>query len=290
MFENIFRRNKSLAYNFKDKKMKKTFIKFLSAVAPTFVTNLAYRVLTNPQISKMRENEMLTLNKAQKETMDFKGFQIQTYTWRGGKESVLLVHGWEGQAGNFSDLIEQLIQANYTIYAFDAPSHGLSSRGQTSLFEFSELIGTLIEKWHIAKIVSHSFGGVATTYALKSNPTLKIQKYALLTTPDRFSERINYVSAMVGISENVKKRLITKLEKLMAGKVQDFNVSDFVKQIAVDSALIIHDKNDKIIPISQSRQVFKNWQNAQMIEIEDTGHFKILRTESVLKTVIQFLN
>lgn len=271
--------------------MKKRINKLMSAILPSLVTNMAYRILTNPQISKTRKHEILTLDKADKETLAFKGFQIQTYTWKGaGKESVLLVHGWEGQAGNFADIIEQLIKEGYTVYAFDAPSHGFSSKGQTSLFEFSEVIALLIEKFAITKIVSHSFGGVATTYALKNNPQFKIQKYALLTTPDKFSERINYVANEVGISENVKRRLIQRLEESLHTKIENFNVSDFVKQIAVASALIIHDKNDRIIPIQQSRNVYQNWENAQMIEIQDTGHFKILRNEGVIQTVINFLN
>ena len=54
-------------------------------------------------------------------------------------------------------------------------------------------------------------------------------------------------------------------------------------------ALILHDKADKVIDISQSRNVFQNWPQCQMEEIEGTGHFRILRTESVLERVVDFL-
>ena len=148
------------------------------------MVSFAYNQLANPQIRKLRDNELRTLENAEQEDFPFQGFNIKLYTWKGGSKKVLLIHGWEGQAGNFSDLIESLIKYDYTIYSFDGPSHGFSSKGKTSLFEFTELVGVLIKKFEVTDLVSHSFGGVATTYALYNNPDIEIDKYALLTTPD----------------------------------------------------------------------------------------------------------
>ena len=64
--------------------------------------------LTNSQIRKLRTNELVTLEKANKAKYKFKDFDIQLYIWKGGEKNVLLIHGWEGQAGNFLDLIEKL--------------------------------------------------------------------------------------------------------------------------------------------------------------------------------------
>ncbi len=202
----------------------------------------------------------------------------------------MLIHGWGGQAGNFSDLIEKLLANNYTVLAFDGPSHGFSSRGKTSLFEFTELVGVLIRKWNVEKLISHSFGGVATTYSLAQNPDLKISKYVLLTTPNSFAERIDDISKRVGITQNVQKKLIEKVESEIEIKVADLNVSDFVKIASVEKALILHDKADTVIDISQSRAVHENWANCELEELEGTGHFRILRTEKVLDRVIGFLD
>jgi pimeloyl-ACP methyl ester carboxylesterase len=253
------------------------------------VTQFAYEKLTNPQIRKLRNNELITLEKADKEKYRFKDFDIQLYTWKGGDKKILLVHGWEGQAGNFSDLIEELLINEYTVYSFDGPSHGFSSAGETSLFEFAELVGHLIRKNSVKNLVSHSFGGVATTYALFNNQDLHIDKYALLTTPDTFMERIEDISKMVGINEKVKNRLIDRVEKEMNVSVESLMVSEFVKSIKVKSSLIIHDKNDAVIPISRAINVHQQWNNSEFKEIEGTGHFRILRTKEVIDTVISYL-
>jgi len=270
--------------------MKKKIIHFLSSLFPNIFTNFAFNQLTNPQVRKLRENELVILNKASQEDFQFKDFNIKTYKWGNGKPSVLLIHGWEGQAGNFSDLIEKLLQKNFTVYAFDGPSHGFSSKGKTSLFEFSELVEVMIKKFNVKKLISHSFGGVATTFALYNNLSLNIEKYALLTTPDKFSERIDDVSEMVGISDKVKYNLIEKLETESGIKTDSLNVSDFVKKINVDNAFIIHDKNDKVIPINRSLNVHNNWPQSRFEEVEGTGHFRILRTDKVLNKVVEFIS
>lgn len=270
--------------------MKKTLVKIASNLAPGSITNFAYNQLANPQVHKIRENELKTLDKSQKEIFPFKGFDIQTYTWKGGDKSVLLIHGWEGQAGNFSDIIEAFIKDGFTVYAFDAPAHGFSSKGKTSILDFTDLVGVLIKKYGVKNLISHSFGGVATTYALFSNKDIFIDKYVLLTTPDKFTERIDDVAETVGITAKVKQRLINRLEKETGSDVGILNVSEFVKTINVKQALIIHDKNDKVIPIERSKNVYNNWDACEFKEIEGTGHFRILRTPKITDSVIEYLN
>ena len=270
--------------------MKKKLVRLASLLFPKAISDFAYKQLTNPQIRKLRENELATLDRAKKEKFEFKGFTIQLYCWKGGDKTILLIHGWEGQAGNFSDLIAVLLAQDYTVYAFDGPSHGFSSRGSTSLFEFTELVGILIRKFQVKTLVSHSFGGVATTYALYSNQDLEIDTYVLLTTPDRFSERIDDVSEAVGITQNVKKRLISRLEKETGLSINTLNVSDFVKEINVKRALIFHDSNDKVIPIARSKNVHFNWKNCEFKEVDGTGHFRILRTPEILNGVVAYLD
>lgn len=268
--------------------MKRKIVKIISNIAPNVVVSYVYNQLTNPQIRKLRATELEILNKSKKEIFKFKDFEIQTYKWEGGKEKILLIHGWEGQAGNFSHIIKELIENNFSVYAFDGPSHGFSSKGKTSLVEFTELVGVLIEKFGVSQLISHSFGGVATTYSLFNN-NLSIEKYILLTTPDKFSERIDDICERNGITKKIKHKLINKIEKQLNITVSSINVSDFVKKIDVNQALIIHDKYDKVVPIKQSKNVYANWKVCKFIEVENTGHFGILKSDSVINLVLEFL-
>lgn len=157
------------------------------------------------------------------------------------------------------------------------------------MFEFIELVSYFIQKLELNYLISHSFGGVATTYALSQLAEHSIEKYILLTTPDRFSERIDAVADQVGIAHKVKLKLIKLLEDKHNIDVQTLNVSDFVKDIQGVDSLIIHGKDDRVIPIQQSQRVHKNWPGSSFLEVEDTGHFRILRSDPVFDRVLDFL-
>lgn len=176
----------------------------------------------------------------------------------------------------------------YTVFAFDAPSHGYSSSGETSVFEFSELTTHMLRKTGVKEIISHSFGGVATTIALSQNPDIQIDKYLLLTTPDKFVDRINTIAAQVGISEKIKQRLIDTIEKQYQLDVSQTNVSNYAPKTSVKSAKIIHDVADKVVPVEYSQNVAKHWPVCEIDEISGTGHFRILRTPFVIEKILEF--
>ncbi|MEO1449939.1 MAG: alpha/beta hydrolase [Bacteroidota bacterium] len=270
--------------------MPKSLIRLFSILFPNLMVRLAYRQLNNPQVRKLRAHEDEVLEQSEISTLPFKEFDIKLYHWPGSGPRVLLIHGWEGQAGNFSDLVPRLQAAGMDIYAFDAPAHGYSSRGTTSLFDFTDLVGLLIGKFEVQRLISHSFGGVATTYALSQHPEYQIERYALITCPDKFSERVDDVAEMVGITDKVKHKLVAGLEQQTGMDMSQMNVSTFVPTLAVQQAFMIADTGDKVIPIERSRRVAKAWgDTCRFVEVSGTGHFRILRTESVLEQVVDFI-
>ncbi|MGB2503149.1 MAG: alpha/beta fold hydrolase [Flavobacteriaceae bacterium] len=270
--------------------MKKKLIHLLSFVVPNIFVSIAYKNLTTPRIHKLRPHEAGVLNKAIDADLPFGGFTIKTYEWGTGSKSVLLVHGWEGQAGNFADLIELLINDGFTVYAFDGPGHGASSKGGTSLFEFNKLVVQLIKTFKVDHLVSHSFGGVASSIGLGMFPEIKIKRFVLFTTPNKLIDRIQFVAETIGVSNRVTKRLIKKIEFEEGIIVGNMNVADYVQKASVEKALILHDIDDKILPIEQSKEVEVAWKEARLEEIKGTGHYRILRTNSVLQKALNFLN
>lgn len=238
---------------------------------------------------KIRPHEKTVLAKAKKSRLSFNHFEIQLYQWGTGEKRILLVHGWEGHGGNFAVLVERLTQENYSLIAFDGPSHGQSSQGQTSSFEFTDLVATLVRRFQPVHLISHSFGSVAALIALGTHPELKINRYIGITVPNKFRERLEEIAQYLGLPYIVVERLIAKIEAEHDIDVDTINVEDYAPKASVEKALLIHDTNDRVLPVEKSRQVAQKWSSASLLEVTGTGHYKILGESKVIEEIVDFL-
>lgn len=270
--------------------MRKKIVRAASLLAPGLMTRIAYHQMTHPRHHPARTKEQAVLDQAVQTSTPFGSFQIQHYHWQGGGKKVLLIHGWEGQAGNFSDLIQRLRESDYDVYAFDAPSHGHSSKGKTSMFSFSDLTTEIVAQLRPDIAITHSFGSVAIVTAMSRISDWTLGTGVMLTTPDRFRERIEWVAATNGVAEKVTHRLIRRIEKETGVVVDDMSVAATVPGLAIGRALILHDVRDRVIPITQPRRVHAQWPACQLEELTGTGHFKILHAPQSVERVLAFLS
>ena len=86
------------------------------------------------------------------------------------------------------------------------------------------------------------------------------------------------------------KRLIKKIEQEEGIIVSEMNVAEYAVKSQVKKALILHDTNDRVLSVEQSKEVNALWKEATLEEVTGTGHYRILRTETVLKRALLFLN
>lgn len=270
--------------------MKKAFIGFLSFIAPSRLAKFAYHMLTHPQVKKLRPRELEFMETGERKTLLFQKKDLVTYFWPNTGPKIMLIHGWEGQAGNFTDVIQRLHKSGFSIITFDAPAHGLSEAGSTTLWAFGDAVMYMMEQHNPRYLLSHSFGGVATVYALKNLASNNVRKYLLLCPPDSFNERIDQVAESVGITEKVKEKLKDKLRAEVDEPLEELSVSNYVKDFSIPEVCILHDQEDRVVPIAQSLRVASNWKNATHQTIHGTGHFRILRDEEVLSLVTAFFS
>ena len=267
----------------------KLIIKFLQFFSSTLVSRIAYKFMSIPRIRKLRESEEKILNESVMETIPYNDFKIQQYEW--GKENnktALLIHGWEGQAGNFAALIKILVDNGYHVVAFDAPSHGRSSIGKTNMFEFSNFLGTQFVKLNPSLIISHSFGSVNTAIVLKRNQNIKIDMWIMVTTPLRFITRVNEISKQFGINAKTQNKLINLIQKDTNENIDQLDMAITCNELAnVNQAIIVHSKTDKVLPIEGAREVAKSFERSQLIELDNLGHYSILWSKELNKIVVE---
>ena len=83
--------------------------------------------------------------------------------------------------------------------------------------------------------------------------------------------------------------MINKIEASHDVKVDEVNVEDYAQKASIQKALLLHDKNDRVLPFEKSKEVAEKWSVAELIEVEGSGHYKILRVPEVLEKAIDFL-
>lgn len=263
------------------------YFSILDKLAPQLAAKKVFDVLSNPRQRKLRDFEDEILNKSEKETISFGAFQIQTYRWGiGNGRKAICVHGWEGQAGNFGAIVNLLVDQGFEVFAADAPGHGYSSRGDTSMFEYIDLVNQIATQEQPEIIISHSFGSVVTAGVFRRNLDLKVKDWIMVTTPHNFRERIMDVSKALNVTDRTVDRLVNFIETSTGEHIDDLNMSEFTKDLPhLEKALIIHSKHDKILPIETSRKVHETMPNSELIELENLGHYKILWAEEVLQII-----
>ncbi len=269
-------------------KLLRAYLSFLDTVAPSLAAKQVYRVMSNPRVKKLRAFENEVLDQATRAIIKYGKFNIQTYAWGDSSErTALLVHGWEGQAGNFGGIVPLLLKKGYQVISFDAPSHGHSSKGSTNLFQYIGLVSQLMSEHKPQFVLSHSFGSIASAVALTENQHLSIEQWILVTSPFSFRERLEGVRQMVNVTERTISKLISQFESDTNQLVDDLSMEKYCAQIEnVGQIRIIHSIDDKILPIEASRQVHAQLPKSEMIELKELGHYRVLWSDQ-LKGIVE---
>lgn len=269
----------------------KMLFSILDKLAPSMAAKMAFKYMSNPQVRKLRDFEEEVLARAQQESIRFRSFDIRCYIWgEPQKPIIFLIHGWEGQAGNFGALVDLLLEKGYRVIAFDGPSHGKSTQAPTSMFEYADLITEMIGKYPPKSIISHSFGSVTTVFGLLNNPSVQVDQWFIVTTPSNFKDRIEGVKQAIGVTDRTVNPLIKLLEESTGHKVDEMNVATMGPDVKnASEVVLIHSKTDKIIPIKDSRDAQKHLLNSELIELDGLGHYKILWSQELKDILIERL-
>lgn len=261
--------------------------KTMSKIAPGYAARKIHNYISNPRVRKLRAFETNVLERAECEQITFRQFEIQKYTWGDTKNPIaLLVHGWEGHAGNFGNLVSLLCDKGYQVVAYDGPAHGKSSKHSTNMFEYADFMTQKIAQHKPSLIISHSFGTITTLLGLVRNPKFHLQQWFIVTTPFSFHEYVLRLKKQLGLSARTFDKLKFLLERGSKSSIEDLNVAISAKELNGNCQItIIHSPQDKVIPVEDARKVHNCLPTSELIEPANLGHYKILWSDQ-LKNIL----
>jgi pimeloyl-ACP methyl ester carboxylesterase len=261
-------------------------INLLSYIFPAFAAKLAVLLFSIPRDAKIDDEGIQYLSLANQKNIKYNGFKIKTYHWKGNRDTILLVHGWDSNSFRWKDLIELLKEDNYNLISIDAPAHGASGSKIFNAPLYSECLNEVITRFKPQVIVGHSVGATASVIALKNHKLPYIEKIVLLGAPSNLAISVgNYVN-MMNYNSRVSQAINQYYLKHFNHLPEYYCAENFYKNLQ-PKGLIIHDRRDNIISFKEALDIHRVYKNSELIKTIGLGHR--LKSEKVYQHILDFL-
>lgn len=209
------------------------------------------------------------------------------------KASVLLVHGWTGEASFMSAFGEYLRRRGFRSVLFDFPAHGQSRVRKTNLIACAHALREVAEALGpIDFVVAHSMGGLAALHVCEGGAPLPsaypFRGFVLVSSANRFSDVTRDFGRECGLTGAAQRDFERRLERLAARKISQFSAEQFLSGIDCP-VLLLHARDDAEVPFSCSEEIAAAYPRARLQAFDGLGHRNILYTPDVIRAAAKFL-
>ena len=256
-----------------------------SRISPRLGAEVARQLFFRPMRLPYRQEQRDVLAKAQNVRLDVRQRSVQTYCWGRGP-TVLLMHGWGGHAGQMTEFVKPLTQAGYRVVAIDAPAHGRSGGGLSSLVHFADAIVAAASAFGpVHAVVAHSFGAAATVQAMLRG--VGIGRAVFIAPQSKISIYWDIFRASLGMSDEVWRVMRARSERWLKVRYDDLHPDAHAPRMKTP-LLILHGTADRMTPFSEGEKLAALWPAARL-EALDCGHIAILRDWRALIASVDFI-
>jgi pimeloyl-ACP methyl ester carboxylesterase len=260
----------------------------VSLIAPDKAGKFGFELFCRPFRGKLTSRHKEFLLSAGQFTLKYEGEQVQVYQWGAGPRKVLFLHGWQSHTYRWKNYIDALDKDRFTIYALDAPGHGLSTGSFLSVPLYSDVIKKLLtEIGSVDTIVSHSLGGFTAIYTAYHEPRLAPAKMVVMAPPGEAQEFFDFYAKTLKLSQRAVNLTIRHFEKVIGKPPTYFSVPSFAGQLTLPG-LLIHDEEDDETSVENSKAIHRAWRNSQLIITKGKGHN--LKSPELITETVEFIN
>lgn len=213
---------------------------------------------------------------------------LPAWEWGDGGEAptVMLVHGWNGHAGQMGALAGPLVDAGFHVVAFDLPAHGRAAGRRTTLPEMARAVEGVARRLRpVHAIVAHSLGATASAIAVARG--LDVRRLVLLAPPAEPEPFARAFARAIGLPDARVPGMLASLRE----EVGDFEALDLRRLAPAMSArlLLLHDPADREVPFAHARAIVERWPDARLATVEGAGHLRMLGDARVVRQAVSFL-
>lgn len=258
-------------------------------LAPGLAGVWAERLFLTPPRPRI-EASALDLIDARSSFLVHKARNIAVWEWgwqSRGAPAVLLAHGWGGHAAQMRAFVFPLLAAGYRVVGFDQPAHGLSEGRLTSLVDFADVLAAVAANHGpVHAVIAHSLGAAAAGFALARG--LPVKNAVLVSPPSDVAGYSRRFARWHWIPEPVRRSMQAAIEERYGVRWEELEVERVAARVNA-RALVIHDRDDSVVPWRHGERVARAWHGARLLVTSGLGHGRILRDEAVAQTAAEFI-
>ncbi len=250
----------------------------LSQVAPQACAALALRVMTAPR------RRSVFVEQPDRQWRTPTGLRV--HEWGDQGPTVICLHGWESDGLQFASLATYLRARGWRVLAPDARAHGQSPGRRATMLDLFEALKEThaLMAQEPVRVIGHSMGAAAVMLALRQG--IDFSRTVLISGPTVFGEVFARYNSAVGLSARCYASIVQRMEGLLGCRMDHL---DMIANPPSGPALLIHDSQDKEIPLQASMTLASVWPEAQLWVTHGLGHRRLLNDEAVCARVAHYL-
>lgn len=261
-------------------------MRVLDRIAPRLTTELMFRHFVRPRRRRTGDYRDCLPAGAERLAIGYRGHSLTAWCWGGQGPAVLLVHGWEDHSGAMLSLVEPLRERGYRVVALDAPGHGLSPDMESHLFDTGEALAALMQQLgRFQAIIAHSYGAAATATLLARQPQWMPDHLTLVSPMQGIRQHLAIFAGIAGLSPAGWNRLQHRVEDALGQPLDDISTLRAAEHLSVPG-LIVHDREDPLIPYAISARVAERWRDAELLATQGLGHRRTLGCPDVIGEIL----
>jgi len=263
------------------------YLNLLAWIRPEAAGRRGFLLFCRPFRTSITEKQKDFFNTAERSTLDHNNTVVQVYRWGTGERKVVFFHGWQSHTYRWKAYIEALPKDRYTVYALDAPGHGLSGGNFLSVPVYAELIQKFLDNIGGAHtVVGHSLGSFSLLYAFYRNTLLPVRNVVLMAPPGEASDFMDFYRDTLRLSPRAMKYIVSHFENTYDVPPSYFSTREFATAVPV-KGLIIHDEGDAEAPYHYAVKINEAWQRSTLLSTQGLGHN--LKSPAVVEAMFNFI-
>jgi len=198
--------------------------------------------------------------------------------------TVLLIHGWNGHAGQMRAFVEPLLAAGYHVVGFDHPAHGGSSGDRATLPDMVEAVRAVA--WRVRPlhaVIAHSLGATAVALALTQD--VRVERAVLMAPPVEMTHHARGFARALGFSP---EGMLRELRHRLGADLDTFDLRRHSPTHRTP-ILVMHDPDDAEVPYAPARALAEMWPDTELQTVAGAGHRKMLANPDVVAAAVEFV-